>query len=74
LTYQLPRNKIGHDELGTLADACVDMQAKLLTLVDSISSTTAQVGTAIEEVSAISEQTSTGMDEQQVQLNLIATA
>ncbi|EJG2229334.1 TPA: methyl-accepting chemotaxis protein [Vibrio parahaemolyticus] len=74
LTYQLPRNKIGHDELGILADACVDMQAKLLTLVDSISSTTAQVGTAIEEVSAISEQTSTGMDEQQVQLNLIATA
>ncbi|MFZ3502005.1 methyl-accepting chemotaxis protein [Vibrio harveyi] len=74
LTYQLPRNKIGNDELGILADACIDMQAKLLSLVDSISSTTAQVSTATEEVSAISEQTSSGMDEQQQQLNLIATA
>ncbi|CAH1223675.1 HAMP domain-containing protein [Vibrio harveyi] len=74
LTYQLPRNKIGNDELGVLADACIDMQAKLLSLVDSISSTTAQVSTATEEVSAISEQTSSGMDEQQQQLNLIATA
>ncbi|MGR5250451.1 methyl-accepting chemotaxis protein [Vibrio aestuarianus] len=74
LTYQLPRNKIGNDELGILADACIDMQAKLLSLVDSISSITAQVSTATEEVSAISEQTSSGMDEQQQQLNLIATA
>jgi methyl-accepting chemotaxis protein len=74
LTYQLPRNKIGNDELGVLADACMDMQAKLLSLVDSISSTTAQVSTATEEVSAISEQTSSGMDEQRQQLNLIATA
>ncbi|EKO3838756.1 methyl-accepting chemotaxis protein [Vibrio harveyi] len=74
LTFQLPRNKIGNDELGILADACIDMQAKLLSLVDSISSTTAQVSTATEEVSAISEQTSSGMDEQQQQLNLIATA
>lgn len=74
LTYKLPRNKIGNDELGLLADACEDMQAKLLSLVDSISSTTAQVSTATEEVSAISEQTSSGMDEQQQQLNLIATA
>ncbi|OHY89026.1 chemotaxis protein [Vibrio rotiferianus] len=74
LTYQLPRDQIGNDELGLLADACVDMQAKLLSLVDSIASTTAQVSTATEEVSAISEQTSSGMDEQQQQLNLIATA
>jgi methyl-accepting chemotaxis protein len=74
LTYQLPRDQIGNDELGLLADACVDMQAKLLSLVDNIASTTAQVSTATEEVSAISEQTSSGMDEQQQQLNLIATA
>ncbi|USD51999.1 methyl-accepting chemotaxis protein [Vibrio sp. SCSIO 43153] len=74
LTYQLPRDQIGNDELGLLADACVDMQSKLLSLVDSIASTTAQVSTATEEVSAISEQTSSGMDEQQQQLNLIATA
>lgn len=74
LTYQLPRTRIGNDELGELADACVQMQERLQTLVGHISSTSQQLSSAIEEVSVISSQTSNGMQEQQDQINLIATA
>lgn len=74
LAYKLPREKIGNDELGELADACENMQDKLLRLVGSLSNTALQVSTSIEEFSAISAQTSHGMNEQQDQLNLIATA
>lgn len=74
LTYKLNRKKIGNDELGQLADSCLEMQQKLQSLVGNISSTSTQIGAAIEEVSAISTQTSQGMEEQQSQITLIATA
>ncbi|MDX2321633.1 MAG: methyl-accepting chemotaxis protein [Moritella sp.] len=74
LAYQMQRDKIGNDELGQLADSCIDMQTNLCSLVENINVSVVQLSSAIEEVSAISEQSSQGMSQQQNEITLIATA
>jgi methyl-accepting chemotaxis protein len=74
LTYQLQREQIGNDELGQLADSCIDMQTNLCALVIDVNAAVVQLGTAIEEVSTISEQSSQGMSLQQNEITLVATA
>lgn len=74
LTYQLQRDQIGNDELGQLADSCINMQANLCALVIDVNAAVVQLGTAIEEVSTISEQSSQGMSLQQNEITLVATA
>ncbi len=74
LTYQLQRDKIGNDELGELADSCINMQSNLTALVVDVNAAVVQLSAAIEEVSAISEQSSQGMTQQQNEITLVATA
>lgn len=74
LAYQLQRDRIGNDELGQLADSCINMQTNLCGLVEDINAAVLQLGAAIEEVSAISEQSSQGMIQQQNEITLVATA
>lgn len=74
LAYQMRRDQIGNDELGQLADSCINMQTNLCTLVEDTNSSVLQLGAAIEEVSTISEQSSQGMSSQQSEITLVATA
>jgi methyl-accepting chemotaxis protein len=74
LAYKLQRDQIGNDELGQLADSCINMQANLCGLVEDINGAVLQLSAAIEEVSAISEQSSQGMTQQQNEITLVATA
>ncbi len=74
LAYKLQRDQIGNDELGQLADSCINMQANLCGLVEDINAAVLQLSAAIEEVSAISEQSSQGMTQQQNEITLVATA
>ncbi len=74
LTYQLKRETMGNDELGQLADSCINMQSNLCALVVDVNAAVVQLSAAIEEVSAISEQSSQGMTQQQDEITLVATA
>lgn len=74
LAYKLQRDQIGNDELGQLADSCINMQTNLCRLVEDVNAAVIQLSAAIEEVSAISEQSSQGMTQQQDEITLVATA
>ncbi|MGF1717551.1 methyl-accepting chemotaxis protein [Photobacterium chitinilyticum] len=74
LTHHLKRDEIGNDELGVLADSCVEMQDNLRDLVGEIVAAVTQLSAAVEEVSAVSEQSSQGMQQQQNEITMVATA
>ncbi|EEX66535.1 methyl-accepting chemotaxis protein [Vibrio metoecus] len=74
LSQNMDRQAIGHDELGTLADASELMQQNLRQLIDEIISAVTQLSSAVEEMTQISNQSADGMKEQQYQITQVATA
>ncbi|KQA19983.1 methyl-accepting chemotaxis protein [Vibrio metoecus] len=74
LSQSMDRKAIGHDELGTLADASEQMQQNLRQLIDEIISAVTQLSSAVEEMTQISNQSADGMKEQQYQITQVATA
>ncbi|MDA0116813.1 methyl-accepting chemotaxis protein [Vibrio sp. T11.5] len=74
LSHSIDRKAIGHDELGTLADATSKMQDDLRDVIHSVIAAVTQLGSAAEEMTQVSETSASGMTSQQLQVTQVATA
>lgn len=74
LTEQLNRHLIGDDELGQLADATDTMRNNLRKLVNNINGAVSQLNHSVSSVANISGHSANDMQQQQAQLQHIATA
>ena len=74
LSYQINRELIANDELGTLADICIYMQNNLRTLIRDMTGDAILLGSSIDNVNNISSESAHGMSNQKNEIILIATA
>ncbi|RSM29715.1 methyl-accepting chemotaxis protein [Aeromonas salmonicida] len=74
LATQLDLRQFNNDELGQLAKGFGEMQGNLRNLVSEVSGSVVQLSSASEEISAVARQSASNMNNQQHELNQLATA
>lgn len=74
LAANLDLKWFNNDELGKLAKGFGEMQGNLRNLVSEVSGSVVQLSSAAEEISAVARQSASNMNNQQHELNQLATA
>ena len=74
LAAHLDLKWFNNDELGKLAKGFGEMQGNLRNLVSEVSGSVVQLSSAAEEISAVARQSASNMNNQQHELNQLATA
>lgn len=74
LAAHLDLKWFNNDELGKLAKGFGEMQGNLRNLVSEVSGSVVQLSSASEEISAVARQSASNMNNQQHELNQLATA
>ncbi|MFM1712325.1 methyl-accepting chemotaxis protein [Aeromonas salmonicida] len=74
LAANLDLKWFNNDELGKLAKGFGEMQRNLRNLVSEVSGSVVQLSSAAEEISAVARQSASNMNNQQHELNQLATA
>ena len=74
LATELSLAQFNNDELGQLARGFGEMQGRLRDLVSEVSGSVVQLSSAAEEISVVARQSASSMNNQQHELNQLATA